>query len=554
MKSRRRTVATVLTVGVLAALWLTLGPLGYGGGTTYVSTTGVSMEPMFHAGDLALVRPQSDYGSGDVIAYRSQVLGVVVLHRIVVEHSGRYTTRGDNNSWDDPDHPGKDDVMGRLSLRVPRGGVVLHWVRQPVPLAVLGLAMVGPAVGFGARKRRTGRSHRAAAAGTPRLAAGREGGTPRTPAAHPGLMPWAAGLAVAAFALGGIAFNRPATVPGSSKVTYRQALTYDYEARTVPNIVYPDGVVGWGDPVYTRAVRALDVRVGYEFQDESTPPVVGRISLQADLSSSSGWHRQLVATAPAPFTGARTAGSIRLDLDEVRRLVGAVEAATRAPFGQIGIRVSTRVDGTATVGGQPVSVSVTAPLVFSLNEIQLVVANPEARTATAKGDVPLPRAEQNRLALIRWRIPIGWLRIVSILMGIAALLTALAGIVHGRPASVRTVLKRRYSKRAVWARDLDPSLPAIEIGTPEDFFRLADHHGHEPILHGTVDGRYVVFLEFGTTRYRYTVRPDDSAAAEAPPVPTSRAIVATNRAPPPAGTRADPPTDDTSGRADRTDV
>ena len=41
---------------VLAALCLLLWPQRWGGSMTYVITHGVSMQPSFHAGDLAIVR------------------------------------------------------------------------------------------------------------------------------------------------------------------------------------------------------------------------------------------------------------------------------------------------------------------------------------------------------------------------------------------------------------------------------------------------------------------------------------------------------------------
>ena len=87
---------------VLAAVWF-LWPSGLGGGTTYVSTHGISMEPKFHTGDLAVLRAANSYAVGDVVAYRSPSLGITMLHRIVEDHDGTFVTRGDNNGWNDPD-------------------------------------------------------------------------------------------------------------------------------------------------------------------------------------------------------------------------------------------------------------------------------------------------------------------------------------------------------------------------------------------------------------------------------------------------------------------
>ena len=61
---------SALVALVLAAVWL-FWPSALGGGTTYVATHGNSMEPGFHTGDLAILRPADRYAVGDVVAYRS---------------------------------------------------------------------------------------------------------------------------------------------------------------------------------------------------------------------------------------------------------------------------------------------------------------------------------------------------------------------------------------------------------------------------------------------------------------------------------------------------
>lgn len=95
---------------------------GRGGGTTYLATHGTSMEPMFHAGDLAVVRSAAGYSVGDVVAYHSDLLDTTVLHRIIAVDGGAFTTKGDNNAWQDPDHPTEDRIIGRLWVALPQGG------------------------------------------------------------------------------------------------------------------------------------------------------------------------------------------------------------------------------------------------------------------------------------------------------------------------------------------------------------------------------------------------------------------------------------------------
>jgi len=118
--------AAIVTVALGLLVWVFLAPPALGGQTSYVVTRGVSMQPVFHTGDLALVRQRNAYEVGDVIAYRSPTLDVVVLHRIHSGDSHGFRTKGDNNSWVDPGAIPADQVIGKLWLHVPRVGSYVH--------------------------------------------------------------------------------------------------------------------------------------------------------------------------------------------------------------------------------------------------------------------------------------------------------------------------------------------------------------------------------------------------------------------------------------------
>lgn len=121
-------------LGLLALTALATGtllPLGMGGATSYVNTFGSSMEPQFHAGDLAVVREAGRYDVGDVVAYQSPELDRIVLHRIVERRETTFAFKGDNNDFVDPEWLGADRILGRLVVRVPRGGQALRWLGDP---------------------------------------------------------------------------------------------------------------------------------------------------------------------------------------------------------------------------------------------------------------------------------------------------------------------------------------------------------------------------------------------------------------------------------------
>jgi signal peptidase I len=101
----RAGVGTVLTLAVLAAAWCFLAPPKLGGSTSFTTVDGTSMLPTLKRSDLVALRPAATYRVGDVVGYRSVLLGRIVLHRIVAIHDGRYVLKGDNNSFLDPDRP-----------------------------------------------------------------------------------------------------------------------------------------------------------------------------------------------------------------------------------------------------------------------------------------------------------------------------------------------------------------------------------------------------------------------------------------------------------------
>ena len=146
---------------VLVALaWWYFAPTKVGGSTRYVVTSGVSMEPRFHSGDLALVRPEDTYRVGQIVAYHSTLLHVTVLHRIIGRDGNRYVFKGDNNRFIDPTHPTRAELLGALWLRVPHGGRALKLIHSPVGAAIV-CAALGLLLLFGGREQQRRRRRRA---------------------------------------------------------------------------------------------------------------------------------------------------------------------------------------------------------------------------------------------------------------------------------------------------------------------------------------------------------------------------------------------------------
>src|SRR6476646_1672624 len=97
--SSRRPLSTFLTVVVAAAVYYFFAPAPLPlASNYYVETSGTSMEPLYHGGDLVIVRKKSSYKVGDITAYHNRDMNnLVVLHRITEIKDGHYIFKGDNN-------------------------------------------------------------------------------------------------------------------------------------------------------------------------------------------------------------------------------------------------------------------------------------------------------------------------------------------------------------------------------------------------------------------------------------------------------------------------
>ena len=168
MRSHRIQVAAAVVAGVLfVGLWSLFAPTELGGSTTYAITDGISMKPLLHAGDLALIRPQSSYHVGEVVLYQNQILHRPVLHRIFLIQNGNYFFKGDHNGFVDPGYATRSELDGKLWFFVPDVGAPFAWFAKPLHAGLLagGVALVFAAVGFKspvADRRKRGRGRRPA--------------------------------------------------------------------------------------------------------------------------------------------------------------------------------------------------------------------------------------------------------------------------------------------------------------------------------------------------------------------------------------------------------
>src|SRR5664279_1246314 len=150
MRRSRRLLAVAGMVAAAAAALL--GVLIASGQLGFVTTHGVSMNPVYYQGDLVVVARASSYRVGEIAAYRMPGTGLVVLHRIIGGGPHGFVFKGDNNQSTDLTHPTAAQLVGHAVLHVPQAGA---WATRAVSPPVLAVAafLVISAGGAAARTR-----------------------------------------------------------------------------------------------------------------------------------------------------------------------------------------------------------------------------------------------------------------------------------------------------------------------------------------------------------------------------------------------------------------
>jgi signal peptidase I len=488
-----------VTVAALAATW----PARLGGAVSYVSTHGTSMEPAFHQGDLAAVRASSTYRVGDVVAYRSRLLDTVVLHRIVAVDHGHFSFKGDNNSWQDADRPVAADLIGRLWLHIPRGGLLLAWLHTPALWAAgitLALGIAAPSQARRQRKRPSMPISSSISA-----------------SAYWAVRTVAIGLvacAVAFAALGGVALAHPTTTTGEAKLPYTERGAFTYSAAVAPGAVYDDGRVDTGEPIYLRLAKSVDIHFAYGFVADGAA-IDGTLALRAEVSDGSGWRRTIELQSPTPFRGAQAEGSTTLELGTFEALVAEVRAATGAGTSTYDVDILADVTVSGTLHGRSFTATFEPKLPLHLDALRLAPDGPAEKSASrfatsTTGAVKIRTSSADRLEVAGRGITTETARRVAGIGMVISTITAAMLIVAMRRRRPTPAARIRMQYRrlivGVDAAEVGSHLVVFDVGSIADLARLAEQHA-SLMLHQHVDGRDTYLFQVGRTVYRHRPRP-----------------------------------------------
>ncbi len=519
---RERHVVLLFLIGALALSLFLLAPVQVGGSTTYTSTVGDSMEPMFHKGDLAIIRPASNYAVGDIVLYESPVLHRPVLHRILVIQNGHYFFKGDHNDFVDPGYATRSELLGKLWVHIPKAGTALAFIGKPQHSAALaGLAVLFLAFPRARRRRRKGKSVNGPKALRPHR--------PQRSAEDILTLALLAGIALALAVAFTSPLKRTVQVPGA----YQQSGTFAYSAPVIkPSAAYPSGFARTGQPLFIQDFKTMTIRYAYHFTSQLPHGVLGTIEFAAVLSSeSSSWQHTYVLAKPRPFRADDATLRYRFALRGLTSIITTLTVASGSPSAEYDIVLKPIVHVHGVVDGKAIvsTFSPTLPFILDGPTLKLNIAaaptplgatyaQPSAAADLAAAVNPsasgsIPGSAGNEVMVAGRRIPVADLRGLGVGLAGLALLVLLTRPMRRRKDvwTPEQDLAARQGCVVVDVVALESSGVRTEV---PDFASLVAfaRYLERPILHDLQTGAFAT--EDGGRLYAYRPATEEPVAAQ----------------------------------------
>ncbi|MGY1849771.1 signal peptidase I [Blastococcus sp. SYSU DS1021] len=522
---------------VLATLWL-FWPLALGGGTTYVTTYGDSMEPQFSAGDLAVLGSAGSYAVGDVVAYRSESLDTVVMHRIVSVDADGFVTQGDNNDWLDEDRPTQGEILGKLLVRIPQGGTALQAVSSPWVLGAVGLAasllMGSVRRGRGGHRARA-RRRRLPALGAPSFSVpsftAPSVSLPRVPA---GALPvlvrararqvalGSAAVALVAAAGAGVLFVVPSTETVEEELQVSQQGRFSYTGTAERGTTYPTGAVATGDTVWTKLSTGLTVSYENTVSGPDLADLRGALRLDVSVQAADGWSTYLNSGPVVGFTDGLAAASVDVDAAHAAEVLSRHYAEVGVSGSTATLTITPTVALAGTARGSAFEAASPAGLDFALDPTALRLAgDPDTVLATSSETaVPVAAVAPRSFDVLSLSIPIGLARGVVLAVLALALLVAAAGALLGRTGrgDAADEFLVRHADRIVPVAGLAAGGTVIDVSDAESLRRVAERFDTVVLHHAAAEEDVFAVRDVDAT-YRFVVPGGAGARRGRPPVP-----------------------------------
>jgi signal peptidase I len=517
-------VASGFSILLTVTLLVVFAPVRLGGEMTLLVVNGTSMEPGMHTGDFAFVSRDRLPHVGEIAAYRSPTLGVVI-HRVIADDGSRLTLLGDNRTTVDPDHPTYEEVVGRLVMHVPGAARYLRLIGDPRAIAVLVAASILAGGLIGSKKASTHemiwhrmRHMRPAAAGMAQLSVWRPFGVQ--------LAGIAATLVVASVALFVFVARSGYTQSSSKVVAFSERGVFDYASSDVPAGLYPDDRLAAPQPVVRGATKQLNIIYDYSLGPKDVPvdpgSVSGSYAITAEIAHDTGWRRDLVLVPPTAFSGDTVHVTAPLVLSQLEDLAARLESALKIQdnLTAYSVRFVATVSAKGTAAGQPFARQVSQSMQFAMtNRVLTLDRDPKNTTlsVTTTPTVTLTSevARHLNLPIVHLGLPykdIPWLAWGGMFIGVGLLaVVAVASATTARAAERSAILSRHRDLLVdVTSEELAPKSDVVLVRQFDDLTRIA-LMASVPVMRFVGETRDLYAVQTATQTFVY-----HSAASGAP--------------------------------------
>lgn len=504
----------------MIALWLAFAPVRAGGTASYVIVIGNSMEPGFHVGDLIIAHAESTYRAGDAVVYLNRELENFVFHRIIAEEQGRFTLKGDNNSWTDTYQPTREEIIGKLWLHIPKGGRVVQAIRQPGSMALIAGALGSLlALGFFSAntKGRKQMNKDLFSSIKQRMRDGFRPAPASPPPAQQGalleILFFALGLvAFSSLILGIISFSQPATRSVRDEIGYDQLGFFAYTA-SAPGSVYDANTLKSGDPVFTKLMCTVDMAFQYTLVAMQAENITGTYQLTAAITEpTSGWQRTLPLQEKASFSGNAFGASAHLDFCKIENLIQAMEQETDFHPGSFLLTISPNIQVSGEIAGRLLEDTFNPALVFRYDRVHFYLLKDEDLSenllnVSVHGALSGERLEANTLRILGGDFAVPALRTIAAL-GLVISLGGLAVLAWKLQALAQTdplqFIRVRYGSHMIDVQNgsLPGANPAVDVASIDDLGKLAERF-QSVILHTESDALHAFYVQGAGIIYRF---------------------------------------------------
>ncbi len=152
MNIKIKIIIGLASIPLIIFLW----PEALGGETQFLLVQGQSMMPTIEPGSFVILKEKEKYEIDDIVGYSTAVDGPFsgrnIVHRIMDERKAGFIIKGDNNPKNDPGIVSPDDIFGEVIFFTPFAGYLLIFIRNPLVMGVLAVAVM--MMQFGRKKKK----------------------------------------------------------------------------------------------------------------------------------------------------------------------------------------------------------------------------------------------------------------------------------------------------------------------------------------------------------------------------------------------------------------